>query len=591
MDLSAATLAQRCDGAHRDKTGWRAKCPVHQGHSDTSLHLWEEGGNLQVHCFAGCQPPDILQVLGVPTGQRRTEPYEAIYSYRDLDGKMLYQVVRLPGKQFRQRRPDPAYADRWKWDTTGVPLVLYHLPEVAQAITLRQPIYLVEGEKDVETLRALGLVATCNRGGAGKWEDSYTATLKGADVIALPDNDPPGKAHAALITARLRGTVRSLTVIDLPDLPEKGDISDWLAKGHTLQELQRLCRTTIPLMHAPRLVLQRWSEVTPEDVTWLWHPYIPLKKLTMVEGDPGQGKTFLMLALTAAVTQGYSFPDQRGKVPPPHMDKGTVLYMSAEDDLADTLVPRAIEAGALRENILSVCGWSNGGEVEPFSFAQMSLLREAIGDIKARLVIVDPIQGFIGEKVDTHRTNEVRPILTQLKNIAEVHHCAIILLRHLTKGIGKALYRGQGSVDFTAAARSVLVVAESLEDETKKVMAHEKSNLAPKGVSQMFRITNGGFAWCGIHQVSADELVMQQPVKQQYQQRKAAEFLLESLGQGEQQVELLKVEATVNDITWRTVERAKVALRIVTFKRDNKWFWKLPEPWDNQRYPGAEDDD
>ena len=591
MALTAAELAQRCEGAHRDKTGWRARCPVHQGHSDTSLHLWDEGENLHVHCFSGCKATDILAVLGETPSPRQAQQYEAIYSYRDLEGKVLYQVVRFPGKQFRQRRPDPAYAGRWLWDTTGVGLVLYQWPEVQQAITMRQPVYIVEGEKDVETLRDLGLVATCNRGGAGKWDDTYTTALDGAEVIVLPDNDQPGKDHAALVAARLRGTVRSLTIIELPDLPAKGDVTDWLQKGHTLKDLQRLSTATKPLIHRPRLVLQRWSEVTPEDVTWLWHPYIPLKKLTIVEGDPGQGKTFLMLALTAAVTQGYSFPDQRGKVPPPHMGKGTVLYMSAEDDLADTLVPRAIEAGAIRENILSVCGWSNGGDVEPFSFAQMSLLREAIGDIKARLVIVDPIQGFIGEKVDTHRTNEVRPILTQLKNIAEAHHCAIILLRHLTKGIGKALYRGQGSVDFTAAARSVLVVAESLEDETKKVMAHEKSNLAPRGVSQMFSITNGGFAWCGIHQVSADELVLQQPKKAQHQRRTAAQWLAESLADGEQQVETLKLEAVANDLPWRTVERAKADLRILTIKRGEKWFWKFQEPWDKERYPGAEDDE
>lgn len=591
MSISSAALAQQCDGAHQDKAGWRAKCPIHQGHSDTSLHLWEEAGNLRVHCFAGCKAQDILAALGQQPQSRHVEHYDAIYSYRNLDGTVLYQVVRLPGKQFRQRRPDPVHVGRWLWETKGVELVLYQLPEVKQAVTLHQPIYIVEGEKDVETLRALGLVATCNRGGAGKWEDTYTAALADADVIVLPDNDQPGKDHAALVAARLRGTVRSLAIVTLPDLPERGDVTDWLHKGHTLKDLQALTARTTPTITRPRLVLRRFSEVDPEEVSWLWQPYIPLKKLTILEGDPGQGKTYLMLALAAAVTQGHSFPDQKGRVPPPHMNWGTVLYMSAEDDMADTLVPRAIAAGANRERLIEVSGWSNGGDVEPFSFAQLALLSEAIGDTKARLVIVDPIQGFIGEKVDTHRTNEVRPIMSQLRNIAEYHRCAILLIRHLTKGIGKALYRGQGSVDFTAAARSVLVVAESLEDETKKVMAHEKSSLAPKGASLVFQITDDGFRWCGVSGVSADELVHQQPVKEQHQRREAASWLEESLGDGEQQVEILKMEAEANDLAWRTIRRAKLALGVVSFKRGEKWFWKLQDPWDKERYPGSEDDD
>jgi hypothetical protein len=143
MSTTAAELAQQCHGAHQDKAGWRARCPIHQGHSDTSLHLWEEAGNLRVHCFAGCKAQDILSALGEQPQRTHTEHYDAIYSYRGLDGTVLYQVVRLPGKQFRQRRPDPVHVGRWLWDTKGVTLVLYQLPEVKQAVTLRQTIYIV----------------------------------------------------------------------------------------------------------------------------------------------------------------------------------------------------------------------------------------------------------------------------------------------------------------------------------------------------------------------------------------------------------------------------------------------------------------
>jgi hypothetical protein len=119
-------------------------------------------------------------------------------------------------------------------------------------------------------------------------------------------------------------------------------------------------------------------------------------------------------------------------------------------------------------------------------------------------------------------------------------------------------------------------------------MAHEKSSLAQKGASLIFQITSAGFHWCGTSKVSADELVYQQPIKEQHQRRAAAEWLESTLHEGEQQVESLRAEAEANGIPWRTVERAKSALHVLSFKRDNKWFWKLPEPWDEERYPGSE---
>jgi hypothetical protein len=574
MDI--ASIAQQCQGAHKDKDGWRAKCPVHQGHSDTSLHLWEEGETFHVHCFAGCAPADILRVLDVERPTKRRDVYEAIYTYHDAQGHGVYQVVRLPKKQFRQRRPDPVQPGAWIWDMKGVSRLLYRLPEVLQAVTMKQPVYLVEGEKDVETLRRLGVVATCNVGGANKWDDNYNESLQDAEVVVLPDNDAPGQQHARLLAARLRGIVRRLTIVHLPDLPDKGDVSDWVTAGHGITDLQALTLTTHPSIEAPHLIITKLADVEPEAVAWLWEPYIACNKLTFLEGDPGQGKTWLMLAIAAAITRGYHLPDQDGRVGVPHHEAGHVIYITAEDGIADTLRPRAEKAGADLSKLFVVEGWSAGGNIEPFSFQHLSLLADVIHDMQARMVILDPIQAFLGGKVDMFRANEVRPFMAQLGRLAGVHRCAIIAIRHLTKGTGKAMYRGQGSIDFTAAARSVLVVGESLEDESKRILAQSKNSLTEKGASLVYQITNEGFFWCGTTQINADELLSNQPQKHQHQRQAVADWLLDLLRHGAKPATLIYDEGSAQGMAKRTIDRAKASLHVLTYKQNSRSYWKLP---------------
>lgn len=165
----------------------------------------------------------------------------ATYPYTDPNGKLLYEVVRLDPKDFRQRRPNGA--DKWLWKMKGVERVLYRLPAVLAAVQAGKTIYVVEGEKAADALSALGVTAICSPGGACKWRDSYTPTLAGADVVLLPDNDEPGRNHVAMVAKSLRSIVHraaSLRVLELPDLPDKGDVADWIAAGGTAEELARL---------------------------------------------------------------------------------------------------------------------------------------------------------------------------------------------------------------------------------------------------------------------------------------------------------------------------------------------------------------
>jgi hypothetical protein len=159
------------------------------------------------------------------------------YDYRDEGSRLLFQVVRAAtpsGKTFRQRRPDGR--DGWIWDVEGVRYVLYRLPELLAADP-SGTVYVVEGEKDVETLRALGLVATTNPGGALKWRPEYSAELRGRNVVIVPDHDDVGRRHAADVARSLVEVAASVRVVDLPGLTEGGDASDWLAAGHTIDEL------------------------------------------------------------------------------------------------------------------------------------------------------------------------------------------------------------------------------------------------------------------------------------------------------------------------------------------------------------------
>src|ERR1700675_2374565 len=210
----AEIQARRCEDPHPDKQGWRARCPAHQGDSNTSLSLLPDADRVLLHCFAGCTPTAIVQAMGLTmadlflppsvrvNGKRRITK---VYDYDTADGAVLFQTVRYDPKAFRQRRPDPARPGEYVWNLDGIEPVLYRLPELLAAVQQGQTVWLVEGEKDVDALTALGLPATCNPMGAGKWRASYTEVLRGTAVMLLPDNDAPGERHAQHVAHALHG--------------------------------------------------------------------------------------------------------------------------------------------------------------------------------------------------------------------------------------------------------------------------------------------------------------------------------------------------------------------------------------------------
>jgi RecA/RadA recombinase len=329
------------------------------------------------------------------------------------------------------------------------------------------------------------------------------------------------------------------------------------------------------------------SAIDREEIVWLWYPYVPLKKLTMIEGDPSSGKTYLILAMAAAITRGYSLPDQEGHVgKPSEKDSGNVLYITAEDGLGDTIRPRAEKVGANLERLFVP------REPQSFSLADPHVLRNAMARFSPKLVVLDPLQAFLGADIDMHRANEVRPIMTTLLALAIQFECAIVMVRHWTKATGgRARHRGQGNVDFAAAARSQISVGESPNEAGARVMAQAKASLAGLGTSIVFRISDEGLEWCGTSTITADELSQAQPNVHHHQRQDAMKWLKDYLKTSPQPAELVIHAAEAVGISERTLRRAKEHLGVLSAKDKDTgiWYWRLSHIQKWERYPGQED--
>lgn len=310
------------------------------------------------------------------------------------------------------------------------------------------------------------------------------------------------------------------------------------------------------------------AEVESKEVKWLWEPYLPAGKITILRGNPGEGKTMLALSIIAALTTGaplFGEEEQREPV--------CCIYQSAEDGLADTIKPRLEAAGAdcSKVRVIDESGAS-------LSFAD-ERIEQAIVQTNAKLLVLDPLQAYL-TGVDMHRANEVRPAFHTLMEIAERTGCAILLIEHLNKMRGlKAIQRGLGSVDITGAARSVLLLSKPKADESEVYLAPVKSNLAEMGQTLVFVAENGRLYYEGTSALTADELVDQNEVSdvRPTKVKEAAQMLLDYFGRREA-IPSTEVEAFFNSkgISTRTLKRAKANLGIKSELRGNAWYYISP---------------
>ena len=312
----------------------------------------------------------------------------------------------------------------------------------------------------------------------------------------------------------------------------------------------------------------RMSDVELTPVEWLWKPYLPFGKLSVLQGNPGEGKTYFAMHLAAACTNGKLLPNME------RMEPFNVIYQTAEDGLGDTVKPRLIEAGADLDRVLVIDD----------SDVQLTLsderIEKAIIENNARLVIIDPIQAYLGADVDMNRANEVRPIFMRLGQVAQRTGCAILLIGHLNKAAGmQSLQRGLGSIDIAAAVRSVMFIGKLKHDPTMRILTHEKSSLAPPGVSLAFSLGDeGGFRWVGEYDITADEMLSGIEPQRETKTQQAKDLICALLAGGKQALsEDIDKAALERGIPGRTVRDAKRelgdALKSKIVEGRKKVFW------------------
>ena len=308
------------------------------------------------------------------------------------------------------------------------------------------------------------------------------------------------------------------------------------------------------------------DNVEQMEVDWLWYPYIPFGKLTIVQGNPGEGKTFFAMQLAAACTNQKFLPDMEPFEP------FNMIFQTAEDGLGDTVKPRLVSSGADLKRVLVIDDSEN-----PLSLAD-DRIEKAIRENNAKLMVIDPLQAFLGANVDMNRANEVRPIFRKLADIAQSTGCAIVMIGHLNKASGtQSTYRGLGSIDIAAVVRSILFVGKVKDDPTTRVIVHEKSSLAPPGQALAFSLGDQkGFRWIGAYDISAEDLLAGgEGTRTELKQEQAVKLIYEFFSDSrEASVAEINKEAIERGISERTVRLARNSMKdkLESERRGKDWW-------------------
>ena len=363
-----------------------------------------------------------------------------------------------------------------------------------------------------------------------------------------------------------------------------------------------------PQPPASSIVGTRLSKVTSRQVQWLWRGWIPLRKIAIVDGDPDLGKSTMSLDLAARVTTGKPMPDEsqsdlRGPA--------GVVILTAEDDLDDTVRPRADALGADVDRIYCLQGKRGEYGERAVTLADIEEIRQAIAEVDAKLVIIDPLMAYFPLTTDSYKDQHARSILAPLKKLAADTEVAILVIRHLTKSGGpNPLYRGGGSIGIIGAVRSGMMVAPDPEDQTgeRRILASTKSNLSKKPASIAYRFSVNGevatLVWDGPSSYTAKSLLAQPKEEEPPEDRNAAEdagnFLSGELAGGRRLYQELLAEAKKAGISEITLRRAKAQLGVQSQKsetEDGPWYWGFPNsegqvpppPEDTSLFPPEDD--
>lgn len=318
------------------------------------------------------------------------------------------------------------------------------------------------------------------------------------------------------------------------------------------------------------VTIKYYSDVKGTKVHWLWNPYIPYGKITLIQGDLGEGKSSFILKVASELSVGGFIPD--GTISRRPMN---IIYQCMEDSAADTIMPRLENYGADLSRIAFIMK-----ENDMYSDFDTNSLLYAIQETSARLLIIDPIQSFLGSDTDMNNAKNVRSYLNKLAMVADKTKCAVVLIGHLNKNEGgKSIYRGLGSIDFAAISRSVLQIERLGEDSNVRVIRHIKSSLSQESGSFGFEITeNNNINWIGTIDVDEEKgSIIQQSYISYGEKYKSAIILLKKM-LSERDCSYKKIVRKVKGlISLRTLKTAKKDLGIISIKKADGWYWHLPK--------------
>ena len=442
----------------------------------------------------------MRQGATVPTrsASRKRGTIDRVYGYRNASREVAHETVRYKNpKGFSQRRPNGFGGYITKEVFKGITPILYRLPELCAA-GLAETVFIVEGEKDADRLASLGLIATTSPMGALKWSMVDSSPLAGRICVVIADNDDSGRKHVQQVAADLHGKAASVKILELPGLTEHGDVSDWLDQGGDREQLVTLAAAAavwspdagygpspstngngkhvstegglrsyaaLTSLTDEELGIIRGSDIGIKPIKWLWEYRLAAGEFAMMAGEPGLGKSQVMLAIAAAITTGSEWPGGTGKAP-----VGSVIILSAEDTPETTIVPRlrAMNADMTKIVILraKAVRKRDGKEslILPMSFRDLDWWRivfERVAD--ARLLIADPVVSYLGKGVNDQRNTEIRDILEPfIDDVIRAKGICFLGNTHLNKSIDSKspLNRISGSTAYGALPRNVHFVVK-----------------------------------------------------------------------------------------------------------------------------------
>lgn len=458
--VTADEIAQRLKKPKGRNGKWEACCPAHEDSSPSLSIGTGRDGRVLLHCHANCPPITILEALGLTvgdlfptkgTGERHgADEILTTYDYTDITGsQLLFQVVRLSGKRFRQRRPGPEGG--WFWNIEGVPRVIYKWPRIAEAVTKGETVYITEGEKDALTLELWNLPATTNAMGAGKWKPEHTEALLGApQVVILPDNDGPGIAHSKAILDSL--TKAQVPARIAPPFPGAKDVTDWVIRGGTLDTLlahvappaaDRIYRTLTELLADPKLL-----EPPPIVIPRLaWEG-----RVTLLAAREKVGKSTLMGQAAAALARA-----PQSILGDDILEPMNTLWLGLDEPVGD-IVRRFDRYGLTQAILTDRIAIRN---LRP----DLAVLVQAIREHHARLVVLDHLTEYAaGHVKDPNSPTEYQPLLKDFRVVAQETGAAFVLLHHASKAGG---YRD--STQIGAGVDAIVLMQEDEKDEAIRV--------------------------------------------------------------------------------------------------------------------------